>query len=493
MKIYAHKRAKKALSLVLLGLFTASCAMQSPYETPAVPPSADWSSNVAGADNAKPAPQEWWRLLNDPALDNLIPATFANNPTLDQAMARIDQARAQVGANRASYFPQVGIGGNTGQTNTRLLSGNSAELSSSSGQLAGEATTSAIGPTLTWEIDLFGRIRSSVQFANHSLDARTSDAEDTKLSLATQVANTVLDLRACQHASQTWDYEVASYRETLLLVQKKLSAGLVASVTEASARRDLATAEINRATQEQTCAEEVNALVALSGRSRDEITQLVQNSDIAFMPVPPKAKPQLPALVLASNPAVRAADQDATAAWANIHIAKANRLPKLDLTAALTGNWISASGTTINYLTRTLGANISATVFDGSRLDSQTEAAEGQYREAAGKLRATLRTTVQDVENALVEQKSATSRVAASTEAAIAAQVSVNANERAWRSGNASLLELEDSRRQLITAEDNAISAARDRAKAWVDLVHATGNSIIIITENVGHDKVSSN
>ncbi|MHA6929614.1 TolC family protein [Ralstonia pseudosolanacearum] len=183
-----------------------------------------------------------------------------------------------------------------------------------------------------------------------------------------------------------------------------------------------------------------------------------------------------------------AANGDAAAAWAEIGVARADRLPRLDLAAVLTGQWIRAAGSTLNFTTWSIGPSLTGTLFDGGAGAANVNAAEARYRQSVASLRGTLRTTVEDVENALAAQASARDRTASAHEATDAAHTTLVAAEGQWKAGAISLFELEDSRRQYASAQDAEISARRDRAQAWVALVRATGGAVTLTTEPTTHE-----
>ena len=468
---------KSISSVVAAAIALSGCALQSDYVKPKVATEQNWSGKKEIAVDAKqiPTQSKWWLVLDDSAINELIDATYANNPTLDQAVARIDEARAQLGINKADYLPNVTVQGGVTRAKSGGVSGTTVATS--------QNTTASIGPQLSWELDLFGRVRSSVDVAENRLDARTADAENTKLVLGSQVANTVLDLRACQNSAKVYTNEISSRQKTLDLVRVKLNAGFVAPVEEANTQRDLSAAQVKLASQKEVCERNVNALVALSGKNRDEVLKSIaplvsDNNAEAYMPTPPDAMPELPAKVLMSHPSIIAADRDAAAAWSDIGVAKADQYPRVDLAALFTGQWIRAAGSTINFTSWSIGPNIVGTLFDGGKLSSAVDASEARYRQEAANLQSVVRTTVEEVENALAAQKSTNDRVVFAKQSADAAKIAFTATEEGWKGGISSLLELEDSRRQLAIAQDSVISAARDNAKAWVGLVSATGNAI---------------
>lgn len=477
-----------AHGLAAAALTVGGCTLQPAYVASDTKAPTAWSvESVAAQGQAQAVEDSWWRALGDPAIDTLAEAAFADSPTLAQAVARIDEALATLGVNAAAKVPTIGANASL----TRAQSQNTSAQASGS---TGLSTSAAAGPTFSWELDLFGRVRHSVEAAKSRLDARTADAAMARLALAADVANGVLSLRACENSRRVLVEDIVSREKTLALTRLRLKTGFAAPVDEARAVSGIATVRTNLAAQEEQCARQVNALVALSGKASGSVRQLVGTADRTpsaapvIMPRAPAAAPELPATVLARHPNVTAADWEAAAAWAEIGVARANRLPRLDLAALLTGQWIRAAGSTLDFTTWSIGPSLTGTLFDGGSGAANVSAAEARYRRAVASLQGTLRSTVQDVENALAAQASAKARVVSAGEAATAARTTLQASEAQWRVGAISLFELEDSRRQFASAQDAEISARRDQAQAWIALVKATGGTITPTSETTAHE-----
>jgi NodT family efflux transporter outer membrane factor (OMF) lipoprotein len=432
--------------------------------------------------------ERWWTALHDPAIDVLTDAALADSPTLAQAVARVDEARATLGVASAQFVPSIDAAASA----TRVQVPNTERFRSPKSV---QARSAGAGLNLSWEIDLWGRVRQTADAAQSRLDARSGDAQGARLSLAAQVADSILGLRACNYSLQVRADDIASRQTQLAFTRRRVSVGFAAPVDEARSASGLASARTDFILQQEQCAREVDALVALTGfdaaRVRgavahaippavsmvpDQAMTDVETPDIlSAMPVAPLLQPALPATLLAGHPSVIAAEREVKATWAEIRVAEANRLPTIDLTALLTGNWLHAAGSTLGFVTWSLGPSVSAPLFDGGRGAANVSASEARYRAALATLRSTLRTTVQNVEDALAAQVSAEGRLASTRENLRAARVTLVASEAQWRAGALGLFELEDTRRQYAAAQESAITAARDRARAWVTLIVASG------------------
>lgn len=476
----AHSRA---LWSTVAALLLSACATQPDYRSPATNLPAEWSNKTDGASvqaNLDDAEREtWWTELGDPAIDTLVSAALTDNPTLAEAAARVDQAKALFSQARAQRSPRVDITASSARE--RVANPGEAGRTTAAWQ-----TSNAIGPSLSWEIDLWGRVKENSLAAQRRLQARDADARDARLSITAQVANGVLSLRACNLLLTIRDADIASRENELAIIRTRVRLGTAPPVDVAAAESNLATVRIDRISQEEVCLQTVDALVAVSGRPAHEVRSLVatpvapdRNDELAAqIPSAPAIVPELPATVLLAHPAVVAAEREVAARWSEIGIARAERLPRLDLSAVLTGQWIRAFGTTDSFTTGSALLGISAPLFDAGAGKAEVARADASYREAVATLDATIRQAVRDIEDGLAAQDSAIRRAEISRSALAAARYTLSANEARRRAGSIGAYELEESRRQLNRAQESAIVAARDRAQAWVELIRRSSSVV---------------
>jgi NodT family efflux transporter outer membrane factor (OMF) lipoprotein len=450
--------------LLLLG----ACALQPDYRRPPLKVADAWDNTAATATPAVPPGDRWWTNLGDPAVDRLVAAGLADNPTLAEAAARVDQARAAQVVQAARRLPAVALSGSAQRSRDRAAPG----------EAAASQTTAGIGPSLSWELDLWGRVRESRVAAESRLAARTSDAEAARLALIGDIADTTLALRACHLTLDLRDRDIASRQTELAVTRARMALGGIAPVAVATANSNLATAQTDRIAQDEACRRLVDALVALTGQDGATIRAAApRDAETAFLPAPPAFTPGIPASVLVGHPAIVAAEREAVARWSEIAVARADRLPRIDLTAALSQQWIRVLGTSDGFLTRSVGAGLTGPLFDGGAGAANVRGAEARYREAAAQLDGVLRIVVRDIEDALAAQQSAAARIETSRAALESARATLDANSERWRAGAIAQVELEESRRQFNRAQESAITAAADRARAWVALVRRSGGA----------------
>ncbi|MCD9004972.1 efflux transporter outer membrane subunit [Luteimonas sp. XNQY3] len=466
----------RGLAMLLLAVLTG-CATQGPYQATRLEAPAAWTMPVPEAALATPSDEAWWRQLNDPAIDVLVDAALADSPSIAQAIARVDEARALLGATSAQRMPSVDVNGNA--TRARSL-----DTDSPTGGTT-LSTQSGVGLGLSWEIDLFGRVRNSVEAGALRLQARDADARAARLALTSQIGDLVLALRACELSMAVQHEDIDSREKTLALTRRRLDTGFVAPIEEARAQSGLATARTTLATRQEACVRNINALVAITGQPRGTVqavvamdTQAVSVAQrVTAIPPSPVVQLALPATVLAAHPAVVAAEREAAAAWSEIAVARAERLPRLDLAAALSGQWLRAAGESLSETVWSLGPTLGAPVFDGGRGAANVSAAQARHRAAEANLRLVVRAAAQDVENAMAAIESAAARRRNTLDAVSAAQRVLDATQARWNVGAVSLFEVEDARRQLAAAQDSAIAAAHDSSRAWIALVRASGHA----------------
>lgn len=470
-------------SMVALG----GCATLPPAPTAQRGVPSDWSNGAAIRDAAA-TDERWWERLGDSVVDQLVSRSLDDNPTLAEAVARVDQARALLDNVRAARTPRIDVTGSGvyGQQNLGTVGGVNAVTT----------TAASISPSVSWELDLWGRVRGQIQAAQDRLTARSADARATRLAIVAQTATGVLNLRACNYSLGIRARDIASRRSELKLAQTQLSFGAIAPVEVATARTNLASAETDQIAQREQCARETDALVAVSGvdalairgllpaphmmDDREPGASLDRSDQAPIIPAAPVIEPVVPAIVLLHQPSVVAAEREAAARWAEITVAKGERLPRIDLVAILTGQWIRALGMSTSFTTWSVGPQVSGTVFDAGAGAANVRNTAARYREAVATLQGALRTSVREIEDGLAAAQSAEQRLVTSREAVEAARFSLTASEARRRAGAISQFELEEARRQYNRAQESAIAAARDHANAWVELVRASGNGFAL-------------
>lgn len=452
--------------LPLLALALGACA--------GLPPDANETSTAAGltAPSRWQAPlphggqltdlSRWWQQFNDPLLTQLIDAAQALSPTLAAAQSRIAQARAAQVAAGAALGPTLNASASAsrGRQDLSLPLGN---------------TTSA-GLQAAWELDLFGGSAAGRDAAQARLAGAQASWHDARVSVAAEVAGAYLALRACEAQLAQTQLDASSRSETARLTELASKAGFQTPATAALARASAAQGSSLLTQQRAQCDLSVKSLVALSGLAEPALrSQLASGS--AQLPQPAQIEvSSVPAEILAQRPDLFNAAREVLAASADLSQSQAQRYPRIVLSGSIAAaRFASAAGTLDGTLWSLGPVSVSLPLFDGGARRANVEAARARYRAAASHYAARLRWAVREVEEALVTLQSTAARSGDAQIASAGFAVSYRATEARFKSGLASLFELEDARRSLLQAHSALIELQRERVAAWISLYRALG------------------
>lgn len=460
-----------ASALLLLGFLTA-CAVGPDYVAPKLEAPENWSEAAKGAGSPT---RLWWQELGDSALESLITRAEQDNPSLEQAQARIAQAEAAVRVERGGFFPEIGAAASA----TRSSNGNAGGTGAGGvGGLGSVSESASLGLNANLALDVFGGLRRALQGAGARLNAANAEAVATRLSLESSVAQNWFALQACEVDVTQLAEDARSRQVTAEITGLKAQAGFAppadTGLAEASAADGVATLESRRS----QCRQTRNALVALTGYSLVELAALLPASepqDNGILAVPPAYALGVPAAVVAARPDIMSAEQALQAANADIGVAKAAQYPSLSLSGSFGHQWITYGGTDFDYASWSYGPALTLPLFAGGALSARVDASEAAYAEALGVLRERVRKAVQEVEDALARIHAAQLGEERLAAAVAGYERRFNATEALYKSGGSALLDLETNRRTLILARQNYTAARLERLQAWVALMQATG------------------
>ena len=431
------------LCYALLTLMLAGCATANVPGAVSAPTPAQWSAPLPPqAGQAAPAGlpgkphhgtvddlNQWWQGRGDPLLVELIAAAQAVSPSVASARSRIEQSRATRVAAGAALLPSLDASASVNRGRS-LQSGVGSDP-------APIVTTTQGGLQTSWEIDVFGGKRAGRNAADERLAGSQAQWHDARVSVAAEVANQYYSLRSCEQLAQVTRADAASRQETARLSGLSTGAGFTAPATDALARASAAEAS-GRATQQAAqCELDLKALVDLTGLQEPDLRQ-----KIALAQYPPQQSAifsiaNVPADALAQRPDVFSAAREV--AWSIGPLA------------------------------------LSVPLFDGGRRAADVQAAKARYDEAAALYRAKVRQAVREVEQALVSLQSSGAREDDAQTAVAGYRAAFAGTEARFKSGLASLVELEDARRSLLAAQTTQVSLQRERLSAGVALYRAMG------------------
>jgi len=475
-------RSGAGLFAAMLALMAAGCTVGPNYHAPSatrigVPGhfATDAAPGATVPDDKELA--SWWGTLGDPLLDRLVSEALAANPDIDAAGARLRQARAAWRGARASLFPTLSADGSVGRT-TLLGKGVGSIITTPGGgstsfATGGSANQFATNLDASYEVDLFGGTRRSVEAAKADYASAAESLRDTQRSIAAEVALDYIDARSVQERLAIAHSNLRTQDETVQLVGWRVQAGLASSLdlAQAKAQREQTVAIIPDL--ETSLAQFANALAILTGRAPGAVTGLLEPG--RQVPVADRALgADVPAAVLQQRPDVRAAERALAAATARIGVAKAQLYPALRLGGTLGGNGTSI-GDISRFSTGSLLASVTAPIFDGGAIRAQIENARGGADLALAQYRSAVLTALADVENAMVALANSRRRVAALSEAVTQARAAFVLAQSQYRVGLIDFETLLETQRSLLSTEDGQAQARADRATALVQLYKALG------------------
>jgi NodT family efflux transporter outer membrane factor (OMF) lipoprotein len=299
-----------------------------------------------------------------------------------------------------------------------------------------------------------------------------------RTSLAAEVANTYVAYRACQALSAALLADVASREETARLTGLLVNAGFTAPAEGFLADASAANGRQQQIAIVAECELDVKSMVALTGLPEPETRTLLDSSKT--QPAAPAfSLTALPVQVISQRPDVAAAERTLAAASAQINVAQANRLPRLALLGNISffGVKLSGSSTQVNSKTWSVGPSVSLPIFDAGLRAAQADVAKANYAEALAAYEQTVAQAVREVESALVSVDAAQKRRNDAQTAKNKFDQFFNASLARHNVGSASLLELEDARRNRLSAEQNLINLKSEYTTSWIALYKAVGGS----------------
>jgi NodT family efflux transporter outer membrane factor (OMF) lipoprotein len=442
------------------------------YEAPAPKAPDRWQApqSEAGAvphRGDRDAMKRWWKRFDDPVLDRFLLAAEGVSATVADAAARIQAARAGRVSAEAAGLPTL----------DSKLDANWSEFTF--GGPPFQWNRYQIGLQSSWEVDLFGSVARQREAAEGRLQSRQAAWHDARVAVAVEVADAYLNYRYCESLVRIAEADAASRRETARLTDITGRAGLRAPADVALADASAAEGEQVLLRQRAQCELSVKGLVSLTGLSEAEVRRHLSDPPerIAKLPSPPPFRvDSIPAKALAQRPDVAAAERDVAEASANIGVKLAERFPKLNLSGNITPMLQSVNGGSyLQALTWQVGPTLSLPLFDAGKRAADVDAAKARYQAAVSRYRATVRTAVREVEEALVRLRNTDERLPPARAAVAGYGTNFKAMEQLYRAGFGSLIDSESSRRQFLISERAVADLEQERAAAWIALYRAAG------------------
>ncbi|WP_283093848.1 AdeC/AdeK/OprM family multidrug efflux complex outer membrane factor [Achromobacter sp. Marseille-Q0513] len=467
----------RTLLSVSLAAALAGCSLAPTYERPDAPVSAAYPAGAAYKPDAvnpagvATADVGWRDFFTDPLLQRLIEMSLANNRDLRVAALNVEAARAQYRIQRSNLMPSIGLAGKE-----------TAQRTPGSLTPSGEATTShnyQVGAALsTWELDLFGRIRSLSDKALESYLALDETRTATQLSLVAEVANAYLTLRADQELLALTRDTLKSQQDSFKLTQQSYDIGLSTALDLSQAEVGLRTAERNLSQYTRQAAQDRNALVLLAGQPLpDDLSAALDQAVRLDDGMLPTALPAgLPSDLLARRPDIRAAEHQLKGANANIGAARAAFFP----TISLTGTAGTASSSLGGLFDGGSGAwsftpQITVPIFAGGSLLAGLDLAHVQKNVQIAQYEKAIQSGFREVADALAGRGTLDEQIQAQRLLVDASQRAYDVSDQRFRQGIDNYLSVLDSQRSLYSAQQSLVDTRRARLSNLVNLYKALG------------------
>lgn len=396
--VLGPRRHSLAVAVAACALL-AGCMMGPDYRRPAVDlPAAYRGDGAAPASQTQPASLgdvPWWEVFQDPVLQDLIRQALANNLDLKQAIARVEQARAQVQVVGAPLYPQVGYGANVSRQNTPTITPERVDNLTYTGY-SGSAN-------LSWEIDFWGKVRRASEAAQAELLATEESQRGVMITLLSEVATTYFRLLAADRELEIARATVGLYQSTLDLFRDRYTGGASSLLPVNRTAAQLANAAANIPQFERQVTTYENKLSVLLGKVPGPVPR---GAKLDVHRVPPPVPPGLPARLLERRPDVKQAEDVLIAENAKIGVAKANFFPSISLTGLLGGQHSQVSSLLSGSTTLWgLGAGLVGPIFTGGALTGELQAQEARWKRAQASYEQTVLTALAEVSDALTARQ----------------------------------------------------------------------------------------
>ena len=462
---------RRAAALLALGLPLGGCTVGPNYvRPPADVPPAYKEAASPGFEVAQPndslAKGKWWEIYGDSQLDALEDQVTISNQNLKAAQAQFEQARAAVQVARAAYYPTVsgsGSAGRTRQSQNAPLFGATSPINYNNFELPIDAS---------WEPDVWGRVRRSVEAARSEAQASAADLAGVDLSVHAELALDYFELRGLDSQKQLLDSTVVSYEKALELTDSRYKGGIASAVDVAQAQTQLETTRAQDVDVDVQRTAFEHAIAVLIGKAPAEFSQL----PTPLTTPPPAVPPSVPSELLQRRPDIAAAERRVQEANAQIGVAKSAYYPQFTLSGD-GGFQSSRLGTLLQGPAGfwALAGSAAELIFDGGQRHGLTAEARAAYDQSVDNYRQTTLSAFEDVEDNLSALRVLQDEAKTEDAAVAAAQHSLDLSITRYKGGVANYLEVTTAQSAALSDQVTAVNILTRRMAASVLLVKALG------------------
>jgi NodT family efflux transporter outer membrane factor (OMF) lipoprotein len=480
------RRAGRAGALLLLAV--SACAKVGPDFAP---PDAPMEGTWLAADDPRivtTAPEDpaWWRRFDDPKLSNLIRIAQQQNPSVQIAGVRVLQSRAQLGAAIGDLYPQKQQ--LSGELTYKRLSdhdspgGFDRDVAQNLSLLSNDNSFwfTQFGFGASWELDLWGKFRRAIEASDANLMASISNYDEALVSLTAQVASTYVNIRTYEERLRIARENVKTQQQTLNLATVRFRNGEVSETDPQQAKSEYAQTRSQIPQLEIGLQQNQHALSVLLGRPPSDLEDLLGTGG-PVPAAPPQVAIGIPAELLRRRPDIRSAEQQAAAQSALIGATKADLYPAFSLSGTFgfvstdIGN--SDLSNAFDWKSRVVsfGPAVVWNVLNYGQITNQVREQDAAFQAAVLSYQNTVLQAQQEVEDGLVAFLGAQDTVALLSEAATAAQRSVDLAAAQYRAGAASYTTVLTAQQNLLAQQDQLAVTEGSVAQGLISLYRALG------------------
>ena len=473
-----RRATRTGVCAIAIAVALSGCAVGPDYRAPPTKLPDEWSSLPSSGIKAEspdaPSLAAWWTSLNDPTLDQLIDRALAENKSVKQALARVKESRARRGVSMAPLFPSLGASAGANRTKSEA-SGSLGGTNFDSGLSSNGDEVYTGGLDASWELDLFGGNRRSLEAATAQLGATEADLRDVLVTLLGDVALGYTNVRTAQSRLTFAERNLEAQRSTLDIANFRAQAGLatVLDVDQAKSSYEQTRAAIP--SLESNLQAAMNRLAVLTGQQPGALRELlIERKPVPVAPLEIAAG--VPADAIRRRPDIRVAERRLAAQTAQVGVATAALYPSLTLNGSIglqslnVGNLISDGRQT----DRT-GLSLNIPLFRGGALRQNIKVQDALVEQALATYEATVLAACEEVENALTSWTNEQARHAALIEAVASARRAAELALVQYNSGLVDFQTVLTADRQLITLEDSLAVSSGEMTSNQIRLYKALG------------------
>ncbi|MDP2746711.1 efflux transporter outer membrane subunit [Pseudomonas sp.] len=465
--------ARSYMGLLTLSLLLGGCAIGPDYQRPQLQTPAQFKQ-IEGWTQAKPGDVlergSWWQLYGDAELNALVERLNISNQNLAASEAQYRQARALVRGARAAFYPS--LSSSSGASRSGQGTGSQSTSSGTSSNNSGVSTSYDLSLNAAWELDIWGKLRRSLESSRAGFEASAADLAALKLSLQAELVQNYLQLRVLDDQQRLLDATVAAYARSLKLTENQYNAGIVPKSDVSQALTQLKSTQAQAIDLKWQRAQLEHAIAVLIGVPPSELSIVVREQ----LPALPEIPVALPSQLLERRPDVAAAERRVIAANAEIGVAEAAWYP--DLTISASGGYRGSSfADWIDLPNRfwSLGPQLALTLFDGGARSAELERSEAAYDQTVAQYRQAVLDSFREVEDYLVQLRVLQQEAVIQQEALDAARESLRLIENQYRAGTVDFNSVVNVQATALNNERSNLSLLGSRLTASVQLIAALG------------------